>query len=40
MKFTWFNSKGAAARGGEFPLDALPQMMEMAVKHGYLKIVT
>ena len=23
-------------RGGELPVEALPQMVEMAIKHGYL----
>lgn len=38
VKFTWFDRNGNPARGGEFPLDALPQMLEVAVKHGYLKL--
>jgi hypothetical protein len=37
-KFTWFDGNGNATRGGEVPLSALPQMLEAAVKSGYLKL--
>jgi hypothetical protein len=37
-KFTWFDVNGNATRGGEVPLSALPQMLEAAVKSGYLKL--
>jgi hypothetical protein len=37
IKYTWFNKKdGKASRGGEFPVEALPQMVAFAKKHGYL----
>jgi hypothetical protein len=35
-KFTWFDKNGKAARGGEIPVDALPQMLEFAIRTGYL----
>ena len=35
IKFAWFTANGAVARGGEFPVEALPQMIEMAVRCGY-----
>jgi hypothetical protein len=35
FKFTWFNVKNHAARGGEFPVEALPQLIELAVRCGY-----
>ena len=36
-KFTWFDKRGHACRGGEVPVEALPQMIAVAIKHGYLK---
>jgi hypothetical protein len=38
MKYTWFTSNNAPARGGEFPIEVLPQMVTMAIKHGYLQL--
>jgi len=39
VKFTWFNKKdGKAARGGEIPSEALPQMLSFAIRSGYLDI--
>jgi hypothetical protein len=38
IKFVWFTSTGAPARGGEVPLDALLQMLEMAIRLGYVKL--
>jgi hypothetical protein len=37
-KFTWFTSAGVPARGGEVPITALAQMLEMAVRLGYVKL--
>ena len=36
IKYTWFDKRGHACRGGEVPVEALPQMVEVAIKHGYL----
>ena len=36
IKYTWFCKNGRAARGGEIPVEALPQAIKFAVKHGYL----
>ena len=36
VKFTWFTSNGRAARGGEVPVEALPQMITFAIQKGYL----
>jgi len=36
IKYTWFDSLGRAARGGELPVEALPQMIEFAKREGYL----
>lgn len=37
IKFTWFNKKDRrAARGGEIPSEALPQMVSFAIRSGYL----
>jgi hypothetical protein len=38
IKYTWFDKRGRAARGGEVPLAALPQMFEFAIREGYLAI--
>ena len=38
IKYTWFDTRGHAARGGEVPLAALPQMFEFAIREGYLEI--
>lgn len=40
IKFTWFSKDGRAARGGEVPVGALPQMLEFAIRHGLLKLGT
>ena len=36
VKYTWFDKRGYACRGGEVPVEALPQMVELAIKYGYL----
>lgn len=33
IKYTWFISNGNAARGGEFPWEAAPQMVEAVMQH-------
>lgn len=38
VKYTWFCKDGKAARGGEFPVEALPQALELAIRKGYLKL--
>lgn len=38
VKYTWFDKTGKAARGGEFPIEALPQALEFAIRNGYLRI--
>jgi len=38
VKYTWFDKNGKAARGGEFPVEALPQALEFAIRQGYLKL--
>lgn len=37
-KFTWFDKNGKAARGGEVPVEALPEMLNMAIKKGYVEL--
>jgi hypothetical protein len=38
IKFTWFNeADGRAARGGEMPVEALPQAIEFAYRMGFLR---
>ena len=38
VKYTWFDVKGKASRGGEIPVEALPQMLELALKNDYLSL--
>ena len=38
IKFTWFDKNGKAARGGEFPVDALPQALDFAIRKGYISL--
>lgn len=38
VKYTWFDKNGKAARGGEFPVDALPQALEFAIRKGYVSL--
>jgi hypothetical protein len=40
VKYTWFDKRGRASRGGEVPLAALPQMFEFAIREAYLSIAT
>jgi hypothetical protein len=35
LKYGWFTSNGGVARGGEFPIEALPQLIEFAIRCGY-----
>jgi len=36
IKYTWFDKLNRAARGGEIPVEALPQMLAFAKREGYL----
>ena len=38
FKFTWFDKNGKAARGGEIPVEALPQALDFAIRKGYLSL--
>jgi len=38
VKYTWFDKTGKAARGGEFPVEALPQALEFAIRRGYVSL--
>ena len=35
IKYGWVTAAGSVARGGEFPVEALPQMIEFAIRCGY-----
>jgi hypothetical protein len=37
MKYTWPDKNGKPARGGEVPLAAIPQVIEFAIRTGYMK---
>jgi hypothetical protein len=38
IKFTWFDKNGKAARGGEFPVEALAQALEFAIRRKYVRL--
>ena len=38
VKFTWFDKSGKAARGGEIPVAALPQLLSFAIRKGYIDL--
>jgi hypothetical protein len=38
VKYTWFGKDKKAARGGEFPVEAIPQALDFAIRSGYLRI--
>lgn len=38
VKYTWFDKNGKAARGGEFPVEALPQALDFAIRKGYIRL--
>ena len=38
VKYTWFDKNGKAARGGEFPVEALPQALDFAIRKGFVSI--
>jgi hypothetical protein len=38
VKYTWFDKNGKAARGGEFPVEALPQALDFALQKGYIRL--
>jgi hypothetical protein len=39
VKYTWFVGKNRkAARGGEFPVEALPQALDFAIRTGYVRL--
>lgn len=38
IKYTWFDKNGKAARGGEFPVEALSQALDFAIRKGYISL--
>ncbi|HTT77318.1 MAG TPA: hypothetical protein VMF50_15250 [Candidatus Binataceae bacterium] len=38
VKFTWFDKNGKAARGGEMPVEALPQALDFAIRKGFISL--
>jgi hypothetical protein len=38
VKFAWFDKNGRVARGGEFPIEALPQALDFAIRKGYISL--
>jgi len=38
VKYAWFDKNGKVARGGELPVEALPQALEFAIRNGYLRL--
>jgi hypothetical protein len=39
VKYTWFDKNGKAARGGEFPVEVLPQALDFAIRKGYVSLI-
>jgi hypothetical protein len=38
VKYGWYDKLGRITRGGEIPIEAIPQMLEVAVIQGGLKL--
>ena len=38
VKYTWFDVNGKAVRDGEFPVEALPQMLDFAIRKEYISL--
>ena len=38
VKFAWLDKNRRIARGGEFPVEALPQMLDFAIRKGYVSL--
>jgi hypothetical protein len=38
VKYGWPDVRGRISRGGEVPIEALPQMLEVAVREGGLRL--
>ena len=38
VKYAWRDKNGKVTRGGEVPVEALPQMMELAIKSDHLQL--
>ena len=38
VKDAWKDANGKVARGGEIPVEALPQMLDFAIRKGYLSL--
>ena len=38
VKYTWFDKNGKVARGGEVPVNALPQMIDFAIRRGFINL--
>jgi len=38
VKYTWFDKNQKACRGGEFPVEALPQAVDFAIRSGYIRL--
>jgi hypothetical protein len=38
VKYTWFDKNEKAARGGELPVEALPQALDFAIRKGYINL--
>ena len=38
VKYAWKTTNGTVARGGEVPVEALPQMLDFAIRNNYIHI--
>jgi hypothetical protein len=37
LKYTWRDSRGHRARGGEIPVSVVPQAIRFMIEHGYVE---
>ena len=37
LKYAWRDKNGHVARGGELPVEALPQALDFAIRNGYVR---
>jgi hypothetical protein len=38
VKYGWYDVRGRISRGGEVPIEALPQMLDVAIREGGLRL--
>lgn len=38
VKYSWPNKNGISSRGGEVSIEVLPQMLDFAIRNGYISL--